>query len=105
MRTSLVTVDWKDKVNAKIRENSSQFLNYTIFFFLGVQSLRVDQETEDFVTIRVVFNERIKLLNLGVSVLSFYSERNTKNDLFVCMLLVASKAVGVSRTAYCMDFF
>ena len=75
------------------------------FFFLGVQSLRVDQETEDFVTIRVVFNERIKLLNLGVSVLSFYSERNTKNDLFVCMLLVASKAVGVSRTAYCMDFF
>ena len=43
------------------------------------------------------FNELIKLVYYGVTVLSFYSKRNTKNDLLFCMLFVASQAVGVTQ--------
>jgi hypothetical protein len=54
-RSSLVTDDMKEKVNAKIWEN----LRFTIselhkHFFAG-QSLRSDPETKDDVTIRVFF--------------------------------------------------
>jgi hypothetical protein len=98
VRTSLVTVDLKEKVNAKIREKrrfTVSLLHRNIF--LGVQNLRSDHDTHDFVTIRVVFKERIQLRYHGVSVLSFYSERNTENDLLLCMLLVSSQAVGVRQ--------
>jgi len=47
----------------------------------------------------------MKLVYHGVSVLSLYLERNTKNDLLFCMQLVASQAVGVRQNCLLYGLF